>query len=354
MATAYSRRGVIAGMSVLVLVAGAYWVATRDRSDKLVSALLYPDLSAQLQSAERLQLFTAGEQLAVEVVREGERWSVTQRADYPADKARIGALLQNLAELRIIEAKTADATRYADLGLEDVSASNAQGLHLVVSAAGNASLVNLIVGKGSSGMEATYVRKAGEASTWLVSHLELNRTPGAWLSSAVMHIDTERIQQVTIRRSGDPGIVLTKPDRNARDFAAAGKTLATPAAANGIAAALIAVEAQDVRRTESLGAQPPAARASYRMFDGLELELTGWMADNGRWITVAPSFNADLAERFAQDKPGDNTGQASGPTPEQVRQQAERLKMRLDGWAFRIPDYKYDGIFPDAEIWLKP
>ncbi len=353
MAATQLKRVTLGGLLVLVLVAAAIWVPTRDRPDRLVSVLLYPELAAKLQSAERLQLFTAGEQLAVEVVREGERWSVTQRAGYPADTGKIGALLQNLAELRVIEAKTADATRYPDLWLEDVGAANAMGVHLVVTAAGNESLVDLIVGKGAPGMEAVYVRKTGEDPSWLVNRLELNRTPAAWLSTAVVHIDTERIQQAAIRVPGKPEIVLTKTGRDARDFAVAGKSLATPAAANGIAAALIAVEMQDVRRSETLAARPPVARASYRMFDGLVLDLTGWVEDGERWITVAPSFDSKLAARFAQEKPDDNAGQAFWRTPEQASKEAERLKVRLDGWAFRIPDYKYDGMFPDAEKWLK-
>jgi hypothetical protein len=353
MAGRQTRRSVIAAVVVVLLVGAALWVGTRDRSEKVVSSLLYPALAEQVKAAERVQVFASGEQLTLDLRRSGDRWSIAQRDGYPADVGKVGVLLQNLAELKILEAKTADPANYAAIGVEDLSAPNAQGARLVVTGPGNAELTNLIVGKSASGLEATYVRKAGESASWLVNRLPLTRTPGTWLSPLVIHVDTDRIQQATIRIAGKPEVVLTKAERGTPNFAASGKPLSAPSAANGVAAGLIAVEAEDVQQSTALANQTAAARATYRMFDGLELELTGWIIDGNYWLAVAPSFNEKLARRFANDQLPENANTAFSRTPDQARQEAERVGERVTSWVYRIASYRYDGIFPNAEDWRR-
>ncbi|MEQ1581613.1 MAG: DUF4340 domain-containing protein [Steroidobacteraceae bacterium] len=348
-----AKQVIAAAVVLAVLVAAALWVGMRDRADKVVSSLLYPGLAEQIKNAERVQVFTAGDQLALDLTRSGDRWSVAQRDGYAADVGKIGVLLQNIAELKVLEAKTSDPANYATVGVEDPASPNAQGARVLITGPGNTALVNLVVGKSASGLEATYVRKAGEAGSWLVNRLPLTRTPGAWISPLVFHVDTDRVHQATIRIAGKPDVTVTRAERATPDFAATGKPLSTPSAANGVAAGLIAVEADDVRKSAALTALPVAARATYKMFDGLELELTGWNIDGNDWIAVAPSFNAELAARYANDKPPENNNTAFWRTPEQARQEAERLGERVNGWAFRIPSYRYDGIFPNAENWRR-
>lgn len=353
MAGAQAKRVVAAAVVVLVLVAAALWVGTRDRSDRVVSSLLYPGLAEQAQAAERVQLFVAGNQLALDLTRSGDRWSVAQRDGYAADVGKVGVLLQNVAELRILEAKTADSANYGTLGVEDLDAPVAQGVRLVITGPGNAELANLIVGKPAAGREATYVRKAGDAASWLVNRLPVTRTPGAWVSPLVFHVDTDRIQQATIKLPGKSDVVLTKAERTTPNFAISGKPLANPSAANGVAAGLIAVEAEDVQKSAALASRPPAARATYRMFDGMELDLTGWVIDGNHWLAVVPSFNPQLANRYANDERPENTSTAFWRTPEQAKQEADRIGERVNGWAYRIPSYRYDGIFPDADDWRR-
>lgn len=353
MADRRAKQVIAAAAMLAILVAAALWVGMRDRADKVVSSLLYPGLAEQIKSAERVQLFVAGDQLALDLARNGDRWSVAQRDGYAADVGKIGVLLQNIAELKVLEAKTSDPANYAAVEVEDLRSPNAQGARVLITGPGNTVLVDLIVGKSASGLEATYVRKAGEAGSWLVNRLPLTRTPGAWISPLVFHVDTDRIHQATIRIVGKPDVTVTKSERGTPNFAVTGKPLSTPAAANGVAAGLIAVEADDVRKAASLADRPVAARATYKTFDGLELELTGWNVDGNHWIAVAPSFNAELAARYANDKPPENANTAFWRTPEQARQEAERLGERVNGWVYRIPSYRYDGIFPNAEDWRR-
>ncbi len=359
MASAAAKQRAVIGLIVVVLVAGATWLATRDRSARIVSTLLYPEFAAQLQTAERVRVFATGEQRVLELVRQGKRWSVLQRDSYPADTGKVGVLLQNIAELRVLEEKTAVSANYPALGVEDLSSGDAQGvrLEIVGADASQKPLIDLIVGKQAAGLEAAYVRKSGDAPGWLVSKLEISRNPGNWIEPAVTHVDTDRIHQAIVRVPGQPDVTFTKANRSAADFTVAGlprgQQLSKPSAANGLAAALLAVQAEDVRRSDSLGTQTPAARATYRMFDGLQLELTGWVDEGRYWIALTGAFDAALAAKFANDKPDDNTRTSFWRTPEQVQKDVERLQGRATGWAFRIPEYKYEGIFPAVDKWVQ-
>lgn len=213
-------------------------------------------------------------------------------------------------------------------------------------------LVDLIVGK-HAGPDGTYVRKAGDEASWLINRLEVSRLPGAWLAINITHVDTDRIHQAVLRPTGKSAVTLTKAHRGDADFAVAGRELSRPKAANGISTGLIALQLEDVRKVESFSGTAPTDRATYRMFDGLVLDITGWKEADQNWIALTPSFDAALASRFADDKPQDNTGVAIWRTPEQVQQELDRLLTRVTGWAFRVPAYKYEGIFPDTAEWLK-
>jgi len=158
---------------------------------------------------------------------------------------------------------------------------------------------------------------------------------------------------VVLRPAGKPAITFIKSRRGDADFAAQGRKLANPKAANGISTGLIALQLEDVRNLDSLDGQTPDARAIYRMFDGLVLEITGWREDDQYWIALVPSFDAALATRFADDKPEDHTGAAIWRTPEQVQQEIARLQPRVTGRAFRVPEYKYQSVFPGTDAWME-
>ena len=92
-----------------------------------------------------------------------------------------------------------------------------------------------------------------------------------------------------------------------------------------------ALTLDDVRKGGST-ADPPAARATYQTFDGLEIELAG--RKDGTHSLIAITASSTAKETAAE---------------------AEQLAARLSGWEFEIPDYKYNAIFaPLEELLRKP
>jgi hypothetical protein len=126
-----------------------------------------------------------------------------------------------------------------------------------------------------------------------------------------------------------------------------GRALSSPAAADGLGAALSTLTLDDVRKAAQpagVAAAPPAgaalaqpgaaalAHATFRTFDGLEVELAGRKDGPHALVTINARSNAPVTAAEAQT-----------------------LSARLSGWEFEIPDYKYGLIFtPLEDLLAKP
>lgn len=355
MAPALARRTPWLVAGFVALLAAAVWVALiRDRTTTVDTTTLYPGLAARIADVSTVRIRRAGSEVAVELTRDGERWSVQQRDGYLAEVGKIGVLIQDLAELRVLEEKTSVSASYPELGVEDLTAPSAGGVQVEI-LAGETPLAEIIVGKAAPGMQATYVRKAGEATSWMVNSLRVSANPAEWIEPNVLHVDTDRVQQASIQIGNERPRIATKATLATTDFTVTGlgpgQKLRSAAAANGVAAGLIAVQADDVRRADN--AQPPAARATYRTFDGLEVELQGWTQGGERWITAQARFDAALAARHAAEPTPDRGVDMPRRTPEQVQQEVERINGRTEGWVYQVPEYKYEAIFMPAQRWTE-
>ena len=55
---------------------------------------------------------------------------MAERADYPADEAKVRKLLIALADAKVVEEKTSNPASYATLGVEDMKGTGATGLRV--------------------------------------------------------------------------------------------------------------------------------------------------------------------------------------------------------------------------------
>jgi hypothetical protein len=104
----------------------------------------------------------------------------------------------------------------------------------------------------------------------------------------------------------------------------------------------------------------PAARATFRTFDGLVVEVDGWVQDQKHYVALRPSFDAAQAERFkvatapAEEKKDEKQDQKAAATPPpapapNVAEDAQKVAAKVTGWVYEIPDYKYEGIFKPVD-----
>jgi hypothetical protein len=361
-----SRRLLILGIAAIVVIVAGVWLAGRQGSSgtDAVTGALYPGLKEQLNAVSAVHIYKAGDARVVELVRKDDAWKVSERDGYAADASKVRKLLIALAEAKITEEKTSNAESYATLGVEDTKGANATSLRIEL--VGTQQPVALIVGKPGIGANSNYVRRAGEAQSWLIdTQLDASATPDAWLRKDIIDVSADRMQSATVSAKGAKPYTAAKSSRADQNFAVQGlpkgKSLSAPTAANGVAMALAGLSLADVRAASAFQSTPPAAHATFRTFDGLVVEVDGWMKDQKHYIALRPSFDAAQAERFkvatapAEEKKDENKDTQEGapapapaPAPN-IAEDARKAADKVAGWVYEIPDYKFESLFKPVD-----
>jgi hypothetical protein len=359
-----SRRLLILGIAAIVAIVAGVWLAGREASSgsSAGTTALYPGLKEQLNSVTAINIYKAGDARVVELQRQGDTSTVTERDNYPADEGKLRRLVIAIADAKVLEEKTSNPAAYATLGVEDTKGAGATSLRIEL--VGTPNPVNLIVGKQGAGARSTYVRRAGEAQSWLINTtIDTSATPEAWLRKDIVDVSADRIQSATVSTSvgtkGAKPYTAAKAARADTNFTVAGlpkgKSLSAPTAANSVAMALTALSLVDVRAATSFQSTPPAAHATFKTFDGLVVEADGWVRDQKHYVALRPSFDAALAERFkvatapAEEKQEAKQTEAPKPAAPNVEEDAKKLATKVTGWIYEIPDYKYESLFKPVD-----
>jgi hypothetical protein len=342
------------------------WLANRQAATPAATAseALYPGLKNELDAVAAVRIFKAGDVRVVELVKGPNHWTVTDREGYPADDAKIGKLLRALADAKPYEEKTSNAANYPALGVEDTSDAKASGVRIEL--AGSAKPVNLIVGKQGVGAQSTYVRRAGEPTSWLVrSTIDSSSAPHDWLRKEIVDISADRMQSAVVTTGTAKPYTAAKATRADSDFKVTGlpkgKELSSNVAANSAASALVGLTLADVRTRKEFESTPPAAHAVFTTFDGLVAQVDGWKKDEKHFVAVNVAYDPAVAERFrvATTTPDPKADKAATPATEskpeekKVEDEAKADAARLTGWVYEVPQYKYDAIFKPVDDLIK-
>jgi hypothetical protein len=375
------KLGILFAVAVIAIAAGVWLAGQRSvSSGGTSSAALYPEAQKKLDGATAVRIFTAGDELAVEIAREDDAWRDTLRDGYPAAEAKLRKLLLSIADAKIREEKTSNPDNYASLGVEDISDASATGIRVEVS--GVEPPINLIVGKQGPGVDSQYVRRAGEAQSWLIdASIDKSSKPQDWLSTSIIDIRADRAQSAEIKTEGAKPYSAAKSSRADANFTIEklpkGKELSSPSAPNSLASALTALSLSDVQPASAFD-EKPQAHATYRTFDGLVVELDGWTREDKHFIAARAQYDAALAARFkvpseekkASEPSGDSEGapaskdeadetvdEAGASTDaaaeQDVAAEAKELNGVLNGWVYEVPQYKYEAIFKPLSEMLK-
>jgi Domain of unknown function (DUF4340) len=341
-----SRGLLILAVAALAAIAAGLWVAGRQApaGGGATRDLLYPGLEGELDSIKTVRIFKAGDERAVQLEHGDAGWTVTERAGYRADREKLRKLVTAVAEARRSEEKTSDPKQYAALEVEDTSGADAKGLRIEFS--GPAKPVNLIVGKPGIGSNSQFVRRAGEAPSWLIDRrLDAPTAPDQWLDKAIVDIAADRVQSARVTVKGAKPYTAARDSRDVPDFGVEGlpkgKSLRSTSIADSFSSALAGLVLTDVKPVGDLGAEPPADHVAFKTFDGLVVELEGWKQGERRYIALKASFDAAQAKRFLPAAKKDG----SKPAKQDVGAEASKLAARTGGWAYEIPPYRYDNLF---------
>lgn len=357
-----------------------------EREGSLAGEPLLPGLSGQINDIRRIGFTGAGNEPVLTLERDDAGWRAVERDGWSADVARVRGFLLELADSRLLEAKTANPDRYATLGVEDVESADAGGVRVDLEGEGGYAS-SLIIGN-QAGMSGMFVRRPDEAGSWQVSgDFVVHRDISQWLQRGITDIGSSRIRDIELTIGDGPALRVFKDSAGDANFQVAdvpaGRRLSSDFVANGMGSMLSTLNLDEVARDD--GQEPTADgdihRATYRLFDGLAIELEAWRdADGGApWMRLSASLDETAAETYirerveqeqaqavaqAQNEAGAELGSEDvsvGNEPDDVlpaididarladglaelRQEVAQINARTDGWRFRLPEHKFDPI----------
>lgn len=322
---------------------------------------LFPELMAQINDARQVSGISGDGSFTIK--RRDDGWVVEEKSNYPADADKVHRLLLGTAQLTRIEPKTRKPELYAQLGVEDVDADGSQSLKFTLKNAGGDELADFILGTrrpatGNPNLSEYFVRVPGNPQTWLVEgKLPDDKNPINWVDREILELDSKRVRAVRVTHANGGEIIVRRPDPSADDFELVGlpkgAQIKDVYAVNGIGNGLTNLSLDDVKSASAIRQDKKKAAMSVEIttFDGLR--VTMHTRKNGKenlaWFTAA----FDPALVYEDTKPEKTeTGSEAQDADEQtglkatdaVKQEAETLNTRWQGWVYVVPQYRVDSV----------
>ena len=320
-----SRSLVLLASATAVLVAIA--IVVLSSGDRGVSRVApgqpaFPMLAARLGDVASVTVSRDGTTMTL--IRDGDSWLVAEKGNYRANAAKISQIVRAMADLTLVEPKTQNPDLYPRLEVEDPG--NGKSALVAVKDKSGGDLAQAIVGKRrydrlGAGNDGVYLRKPGEAQTWLArGTLDPSGDPASWLDRQVIDIPEKKIAKVTLIQPDGGKLVISRSAPEAKfavEDAPADAKFKSESATSGPATALETLDLDDVKPASELKVpDKDVATASFTTFDGLTVDLRLVERDKSNWIAISAT--------------------GSGP----AEAEAEKIEDKVSHWSYAIPAYK--------------
>ncbi|MDH3690544.1 MAG: DUF4340 domain-containing protein [Gammaproteobacteria bacterium] len=353
---------------VIVVIAAAIWTQREPISETKQGGTLFPELMGQINSANKLKGKT--NQDTFTVVREDNQWVVQEKSGYPADSEKLRKFIIGLAELKRLEPKTSNPELYQKLDLQDVDEAGAKSLQVTVEGENGDALVNLIVGKEASSAGSTeskywYVRIPNEKQAWLVQgSLPIDKQANEWLDREILQLTRDRVHEVRVQHADGETVVIRRENGDETDYILVdqpeGTVVDSQWGINTIATTFAELTLEDVAPVSVIEKESDSEFvAEIKAFDGLQVELEATKVADQMYVVLHASVSSAIPNRLSEVDQSDGAGgESASPTGAEddnmsIRQEAESLNARWQGWAYIIPEYAVSNLAVRKEELIK-
>jgi len=285
-------------------------VASDRRGENIV-----PSLAAKANDITGLSIRDGTDTLVIE--RRDNRF-VASDSGYPVKTDAVRDVVASSAELSFEESRTADPTRYGDLGLADPGTKDA-GKEITFRTAGG-ELASFVVGNrdttvgGPAG--GVFVRLKGQPQTFLArGSVRLPSSRSDWFVGIDLDVKRSEIKKVELAGGGRDGVTASANAEKPGDLVLANvpeKRTADTFKVSRLATLVESFTFQDVRK-----ATKPADDARRMMVDageGLRLVFTAVGDITQGWVQISAEATNDA-----------------------VKDKAKLIASKVDGYDFRLP-----------------
>ncbi|HEV7489322.1 MAG TPA: DUF4340 domain-containing protein [Rhodanobacteraceae bacterium] len=400
------NRNTLIGLAVAALIAIVIAVVLnrtsqpRSESGGEEANYLVPALRDHVNDVDKVLVSGAENKPVATLTRKADGWSIAEKGGYAADTGKLREFLLKLADTKLIEQKTANKDKYATLGVEDVDGKDAKSMQIDLGGLG--APVKLIVGN-SNAHGGTFVRRAGEAQSWLASgSITVDKKAENWLRKDLVDIPVARIAAVEITHADGKAIRVSKQVEGDQNFKVAdvpkGREAGSEFTVNGLASTLGGLRFDDVIPSKDAPPSDKPLKAHFATFDGLIVDAVAWEKDGKDYAQFTASVDADRAGQHiaaqqakakadydAQGGASQKTAAASvdtsakaadanASTPAElpkpaavsdpandreqklaaINKEANDLNAGLKDWTYVLPAYKFANLNKSPDDLLKP
>jgi hypothetical protein len=325
---------IVAVVAAVLVSIGGGSAATDPRINRPVMT----DLTARLPQVARFTDVRGDGKTTL--VRRNGVWLAEQKYDYPADPGKVKTVLFGLAALRYAEPKTAKPALYSRLDVEDPGKKGSDAQLVTLSDASGKLLGEMIFGKRrydifGGGNDGIYVRKPGEAQSWLANgSLTLPTGTLDWVDRMITMIKGDTIESAKFIAPDGATVAIARAKAGAplalTGGVPKGQKLKSNDALDELGRALDYFSLDDVLpATDVPFPDRGLSTAVYTTLDGLTVTVSMIERDamakdeGGKPVTKKKYWVKLLAS---------GTGKAA--------KAAADLNKRVTAWAYAIPDYK--------------
>ncbi len=329
------------GIVTVVAVAAAVYTASMRESGVVATGLsnasgekLFDDLDKRVNDVHAIAFRTASASWRVTRHDDGS-WTMPERADYPASADKAKKTIVAFADLAVVEPKTAKPELYERIGVRDVDDKDSKAVLVRLLDRDDKPLAELLVGntkvaESDSKPAQVYVRRPGEARTWLVrARLDIADQPKGWLDDKLPGVKREEVASVDIRHPDGEALHVSRNQDNDTTFDLAdlpeGHRIKSNWDVASIAGALEHIDFEDVAPAPEKDFSK-GIEARYRTDEGTLIRVRSVAEADGKddwfWFSLDAAVADDAADK------------------DKAAKRAEELNKRYAGWAYRVAEFK--------------
>ena len=319
-------------LAIVALVSTALAITTYAANNtwsagRVAGARMFPALAANAGTVAAIEARQGPKVLTIEKADAGP-WRLKERGGYPVPADKVRALMLSLAEADLVEAKTRVADRYGLIDLEEPTGAGAKSRSVRLLDSKGSVVAEAVVGKKRSdafgfGKAGTYVRKPGDAQTWLANaDLDVSADLKDWVKTDVFQVDSSKVNRVTVEMPGEQPL---KIERNADKKLAVtgipqGQKLKDEGTGDSIARAAAFIDFDDVRKQAAGAAPKDASSIKLETDNGLTVILRLRKDGDGQWLSVTAAGEGD------------------------AKKTADEITARTAGWEYKLSANKADSL----------
>ncbi len=346
---------VLAGATAIavVLASISQWQRGATSDPVFQQVRMFPSLEAKVDDVASIQIETKSSVFSVTRRADGQ-WILPDKAGYGADFNTVRKTILGLAELDLIEPRTARADWQEKLGLGLPKSSGSGSLVTLKDKNGEvvATLLSgaAVEGASAGGKQAIYVRRPSDAQTYVArGSYSLDTSQEQWLDKSFIDFARDRIKTVAVKPFAGAAYTVTRDKPESQNFSVierlpSGRSLRSEGEPNGVGNALMGMSFTDVVPQSKVDFSKPA-RSTFQTFDGLALNLIIALKDNEYWVALDA-----IADNSVKPPPNPT---ASKLKPD-IAKEAKEINAMAKGWAYKIPNFKGALLTSSVEALLTP